>query len=507
MSAPGDKTSNQHEESKDSKKTSIPVPSDEDVDAHVQEHTTEENEITPEIAASRLVALKLAEEKKKAQSSQFNAQLAFMSENVDEDGELEEVETGYESLEEEDEGFLTGVLLGYLEDPVHKYSLRRDYFPSKAGGRPAWLNPKDLPEIKCKHCDSQMKFLIQLYSPLPASAAHADAFHRAIFVFCCSDQSCFMTNNSVLVYRNQLPRNNPYYSADPPVDEAEAVPSPDVASPDVLPFEDVSLCAVCGAKATTKCGECTTHYCSEEHMKLDEVAGHQKICGKHTAADVATVKRNRALLTFPAFSIETEEEYVDGDFNVTTHREHTMIEEYHDSVKRMTPKERAEDEEAFQSMFGGMGKKNQGQTAEDGLALTKDEDNADQLFIDFQARTSYNPEQVIRYIPYHRRQRALASEGKPAPAPLWANIKRRLPTKAVPPCACGAARVFEFQIMPQLLYFFEQEDSEKRKGVKKIPRGFSEDFDFGTVCVYTCGNNCGSGQYTEEFGYAQPPNE
>lgn len=36
-------------------------------------------------------------------------------------------------------------LLGFLEEPKDSCSLLRHRFPSKVGGRPAWLNPLDVP--------------------------------------------------------------------------------------------------------------------------------------------------------------------------------------------------------------------------------------------------------------------------------------------------------------------------------------------------------------------------
>ena len=42
----------------------------------------------------------------------------------------------YSTGDEEDRIIYTGVGLGYAEDPEHPIAMRRDYFPSKIGGRP-----------------------------------------------------------------------------------------------------------------------------------------------------------------------------------------------------------------------------------------------------------------------------------------------------------------------------------------------------------------------------------
>jgi pre-rRNA-processing protein TSR4 len=418
-----------------------------------------------------------------------------MSEDVDDEGDLVDVELGYESLEEDEEegGFYTNVLLGYLEQPPHKHAARRDYFPSKAGGRPAWLSPENLPSMSCQHCKSSMRFLMQLYSPLPAEAAQAEqAFHRSLFVFVCPDQQCFISKNSVQTYRCQLPLDNPFYAAEPPAEpESEANPATaDTCPNDILPHPSSPLCVVCGAISTLT--GASHAYCSEAHRDLD-----LKATGD-AAATAETVARARDAVLFPTFMVETEEEYVEADFKVASH-EKQMMATYDEEMGKLSAAEKSEDDKAFSAMFGGQGSK--GSAAESGL--TRENPDADQVFIDFQARMSYNPGQALRYIPYARRQRHLtADEAKPAPAPLWTSASRRVATKAVPACgSCGAARVFEFQILPQLLYFFEQAADIKSAGFSK------DEFDFGTICVYTCGNNCGKdGKYVEDFAYVQPPN-
>ncbi|KAM9233750.1 programmed cell death protein 2 isoform 2-T2 [Dugong dugon] len=81
------------------------------------------------------------------------------------------------------------VELGFAEGaPV--WRLRSALFPSKVGGRPAWLGEAGLPgpaALSCPRCGRPPAFLLQLYAPLPG---RADAFHRGLFLFCCRDPSC-----------------------------------------------------------------------------------------------------------------------------------------------------------------------------------------------------------------------------------------------------------------------------------------------------------------------------
>merc|ERR1712142_795767 len=89
------------------------------------------------------------------------------------------------------------------------WELESRHFPSKIGGKPAWLDLKNLPsseELRCLNCSTPMTFLMQLYCP---DDSNISAFHRTIFLFICTTSNCW--NNStppVLVLRSQLAKNN-----------------------------------------------------------------------------------------------------------------------------------------------------------------------------------------------------------------------------------------------------------------------------------------------------------
>ena len=65
----------------------------------------------------------------------------------------------------------------------------------------------------------------------------------------------------------------------------------------------------------------------------------------------------------------------------------------------------------------------------------------------------------------------------------------------IPNCEiCGYKRVFEFQIMPQLLSVLKLDTSLNEKSV-----------DWGVLAVYTCENSCSNGSkvYKPEFIWKQ----
>ncbi|KAG8504732.1 Programmed cell death protein 2 [Galemys pyrenaicus] len=77
-----------------------------------------------------------------------------------------------------------------LAQAAPAWRLLREQFPSKVGGRPAWLGAAGLPgpaALSCEQCGRPLAFLLQLYAPLPG---RADAFHRGLFLFCCRAPPC-----------------------------------------------------------------------------------------------------------------------------------------------------------------------------------------------------------------------------------------------------------------------------------------------------------------------------
>lgn len=98
----------------------------------------------------------------------------------------------------------------------------------------------------------------------------------------------------------------------------------------------------------------------------------------------------------------------------------------------------------------------------------------------FQERIARAPEQVLRYCRFDRAK------------PLWPMSSGRPSKNDIPNCSyCGGPRGFEFQILPQLLYYF---------GVKNDV----DSLDWATIVVYTCKASCEeSGRYKEEFGWVQ----
>ena len=178
------------------------------------------------------------------------------------------------------------VQLGFAEeidedDAVRKLQMTSSFFPSKIGGRPAWLNLQDLPDsdrMLCKVCWKPMVFLLQVYAPL----TNDQGFHRTIYLFCCKDGNCHAKNNrdGFLVLRNQLKRDNKFYNFNPPPDLDEMSElSLESVGKEFRPKAWTSLCDVCGCLGSKTCSKChMTRYCSREHQSVDWKSGHKSFC-------------------------------------------------------------------------------------------------------------------------------------------------------------------------------------------------------------------------------------
>ena len=121
-------------------------------------------------------------------------------------------------------------------------------------------------------------------------------------------------------------------------------------------------------------------------------------------------------------------------------------------------------------------------------ALDQDLDNVkesecDRDFNKFTRRTRDEPTQIVRY----------DRGGQPLWVTKFEKIKKD--STLIPKCVhCGAARVFEFQVNPQLLNYLGVENAHELSTI-----------DWAGLYVYTCAKSCAAGNKTlvEEFVYKQ----
>jgi len=332
---------------------------------------------------------------------------------------------------------VTGVDLGFFERDFDQWETQSRQFPSKIGGKPAWLDLAKLPspkEMQCLNCSSPLSFLLQVYSPDNNSDT---AFHRSLFVFICTTSSCWEQGKEspVVVLRSQLGRSNQYYPWDPPEER-------DGWREDIKAEAYGKLCAVCGCRADKSCAQCKkVHYCSGKCQRAHWKAGHKLNCKSGGNTELPGVSS----LLLPEGLIESEPE----PKNNVTDDIGQNVDQYRDIIEgggvTATPKE-LEEVEAGQ---------------EEDVACEK-----------FRLRVARAGDQVIRY---ERGGSPLLCTSSPALGPP-------------PPCElCGAPRIFEFQVMPQLLF--------------ELKLGLDADscLDWGSIYIYSCSSSCDVEGYVKEY--------
>ncbi|KAJ4727740.1 programmed cell death protein 2 [Melia azedarach] len=398
-------------------------------------------------------------------------QITSLDDDDDEEREQEMVTDEYEDDDddEEDEEEQEPVTLGFIEKPKNSWSLLRHLFPSKAGGSPAWLDPINIPSGRsclCDMCGEPLHFVLQVYAPIVEKES---AFHRTLFLFMCPSMACLLrdqheqwkrppekTSRSVKVFRCQLPHSNPFYSSEAPKCDGTDKPS----------GPGVSLCNWCGTwKGDKVCSSCRkAHYCSQKHQVVHWRSGHKIECqqlnlfspsfdSNHGNGETTSAQRQKVASNslWPEYEMINEDE---SEYD-------TEMSEYNGQTNALVSKTRVDDTmKSLLSTFEG--------------------DSDRKSWATFQERIAKAPDQVLRYC------RSASAKG------LWPMSGGR-PSKAdIPKCSyCSGPRCFEFQILPQLLYYF---------GVKNDV----DSLDWATIVVYTCEASCeASVGYKEEFVWVQ----
>lgn len=344
------------------------------------------------------------------------------------------------------------LVLGFLEE-ADWWRLRSPQFPSKVGGKPAWLCPRGPPSgsrLQCDGCGMPMAFLLQVYAPI---SGQDSCFHRTLFLFCCKTPECYKCNDSccMKVFRSQLQRKNDFYPYEPPPEDE----APNSAEDDqnVLSVSGVKLCWVCGCPGNKACSRChIVTYCGKHHQTLHWKQSHKKEC----CSQETSIERTCPFL-FPESELITEPEAVEEEETIEADEE---------------------DEEEDGTEKCGDGPSSADTLAEadlEEMAMHDTQDN--KVFQQFKRKIAPEPHQVVRY-----------SRGG---SPLWVSSQHIPSEEDIPSCTCGATRTFEFQVMPQLLNSL----CVDRTGAS---------IDWGTLAIYSCSASCDlDDQYGPEFIWKQ----
>lgn len=373
-------------------------------------------------------------------------------------------------------------MLGFPEE-VYPTAVLRHRFPSKLGGRPAWLDPVFLPtqqQLTCGATGQQLNFLLQVYAPLDEDEGQDGdhAFHRALFMFVTPQGDNIHKPGTVRVFRCQLPRKNDYYAYEPPGEEDETPQS----LPDELKTQSLSRDPWRVLEAEAALAEAALNMKDESNnadsAATDAAAAQLKDLdirpGGGASAGVrleARVGSKQFLVLYPERELVVEPEDRESEEEQTAVEKllseyNTRVEEEGDLTEEELPPEIMDQIEQTHTLER-------------------------KHFAMFQARIDAAPEQAIRYC------------FKPGARPLWPSPTNIPSPSDIPHCPhCKSLRRFEFQVMPQLINSLEQDELQETS------------LDWSTLAVYSCPNSCAEGveamkrqgsAYVEEFVWVQPP--
>lgn len=377
-------------------------------------------------------------------------------------------------------------LVGYLEEPPsaeERKLLTRRMFPSKVGGKPAWLIPQRLPELVCSKCSRPLRFLLQVYASRGSDTE--GAFHRVLKLFICT--SC--QPNEVRAFRSQLPRENSFYSSDAPDPEQVA------ASAHSDPELEEIICWDCGLPCRTQPVSACVDDDVEEVPRADAVSNRCEECiRRFRNGDAAALLQERELTCCEAEE-PSEPSDDEGGFEASTPEEADLEQAAATADAALALASPAQDAgdaamlvklEDFRN-FATKDPEHAIDRSEQKIfdEWSKKEGHKDDVFSKFQSFSHCNDGHVIRHV----------FGGKP----LWFAGPGRLNGEP-PACpACGGPRHFELQVQPQLISLLEESQANESSGLVRR-------LDFGAVYVFVCKNSCSAGAetpYMEEFVHVQ----
>jgi len=331
--------------------------------------------------------------------------------------------------------------LGFAEKFLKNINSSTLLYPSKLGGKPGWLSFNNLPTSRKITCGNCTETLVFLCQIYAPVTIKDDHFHRIIYVFCCKNGPCSKTLNFLKAYRALKLESEEDLSANSP-DEL-------VKEKTCKLLNQLNLCDLCGIFGDKKCSLCSDiAYCCKQHQTIDWKS-HKQLCKRKDEKQVKEIARN---YLFKEYEIVIEQE---------------PCEEKEDSF--------AYEEKKYEEYLGKTNTGNNNMMSDTESKKIK-ETPTDDVFLTFKQRIEREPEQVIRY--------DLGGE------PLWVSQENVPQANDIPSCSCGAKRQFEIQILPQMLNYLGVETT-------------ADSLDWGTLCVYTCVDNCSPDQYIEEFVWKQ----
>ncbi|KAH9786598.1 MYND-type domain-containing protein [Citrus sinensis] len=424
----------------------------------------------------------------------------------DDEEEREMVAYEYEDDDEddgEDEEEQEPVTLGFLEKPKNRWSLLRHLFPSKAGGPPAWLDPINLPTGRsclCDMCGEPLQFVLQVYAPIIEKES---TFHRTLFLFMCPSMACLRRDQHEQWKRPPEKASRSYRAL---ILITQVSPQNAMELTNLLDLEVVSRLNLV-AYSALRVGQ--IYYLAMflsvigvvpgKEIKSAVAVGELIIANRNTRSPTGdqviklNVKSSTFLLHHLILTLQMLEPLQVKDIDASkliVHQEYLAeILSHIFASNSLWPEYEMinEDESEYDTEMSEVNGQTNALVSKTGVDDTMkslldsfEGDSDRRSWATFQEHVAKAPEQVLRYC---------RSAGAKA---LWPTSSGQLSKADIPKCSyCGGPRCFEFQILPQLLFYF----------------GVSNDvdsLDWATMVVYTCESSCEANvSYKEEFVWVQ----
>ncbi|ESK97714.1 hypothetical protein Moror_17421 [Moniliophthora roreri MCA 2997] len=420
-----------------------------------------------------------------------------------------------DSDEEEYSDVETLVNLGLPDGPLEAKSDACDAAVSRIGGHPAFLPSKE-PLItcsQCKNCSYPMELLVQMYCPFEDSP-----MDRALYIWGCARSECQGKAGSVRAWRGlryneeyakklekKLARKREREEAKRKAEEAEKAKA---AAKSSNPFSMKGSTApnnnnpfglgaqIFGSQpTTTKEDEPESEDSDDDESDNDSVSSEESLITAMASTSI-TESPWKAAPTYPSLYLSTASEHLPAQS-----KPKAKISEIDDDGKDTDIATWAS--EAYENSL-----------------------EVDHVFDRFSKRVAFEGEQCVRYeldgIPLPFASDAILDKLFPAPPsptlPVTKPEFKVIPPKpkrtykpdgAIPACEdCKGPRVFECQLMPNLINVLREEaaektknmtiltDEERRKHIQRVLKGGSGErgMTWGTCMVFSCKNDCCEGK-------------
>ncbi|KAI0272649.1 programmed cell death protein 2 [Gloeopeniophorella convolvens] len=411
----------------------------------------------------------------------------------------------------------TSVLLGVPDGAIESSPDLKDAAVSRIGGHPALLSHKvPYDSSHCRHCKSPMELLVQMWAPFEDSP-----YDRALYLWGCAKTGCQRKDGSIRAWRGL--RYNEEYAAK--LEQALAKKREcEQAKPAQLD--------------ESKSGHQNTNpFAMTTNMGVAPRFGlGSDVFGAVTQAQPSAAPT----LHGSAPGAESTDSDDDGDDeSVSSSSVSSMIvalasttltdplwqsapsypPQYLSTVSEYTvPPKKQRDVSNNGNPEDGNGQESNNWASE----KYENSMETDHIFDRFNERAAHEPQQCVRYelggapLPFasddlYKRLFPLSSAGsgvtnvtKAASDVQQTLIRRGYDPSTVPPCPhCGAPRVFECQVMPNLINIMSGDsntdsrdgpttDEQRQEQVRKLLKGETDGrgMEWGTILIFSCERDC-----------------